>query len=64
MAQESDRREYRWIIVGWGLFVVSALFFVASAWRAGDWLALGGALAFLAANIAFIIALQMDSRWR
>ena len=35
----------RFQLWGWGLFVVSALFFVASAWRSGDLLALLGALA-------------------
>ncbi len=41
--------------LGWWLFVVSACFFIWAAWRAGDGVALAGAFAFLAANIAFMI---------
>lgn len=44
------------ISLGWGLFVVSALFFVIAAWRAGDTIALVGAVSFMAANLAFIAA--------
>ncbi len=44
-----------WIKLGWWLFVTSAVFFMIAAWRAGDIIALIGAVAFLAANIAFII---------
>lgn len=40
---------------GWWLFVASAVFFIIAAWRAGDWVATAGALAFLAANISFMI---------
>lgn len=44
-----------WIKLGWWLFVTSAVFFVVAAWRAGDTIALFGAIAFLVANIAFMI---------
>lgn len=40
---------------GWGLFVVSALFFTASAWASGDPLALLGALFFLVACLVFLL---------
>ncbi len=40
--------------IGWLLFVLSALFFTAAAWRAGDMLALAGALAFLVACFFFL----------
>ena len=43
------------IKLGWWLFVVSAFFFIWAAWRTGDGVALAGAIAFLAANIAFMI---------
>ncbi len=39
---------------GWWLFVVSAVLFSIASWRAGDWIALCGAIAFLAANISFM----------
>ena len=54
--------EIVWILIGWTLFVVSALLFAASSWRAGDWLAFGGSLAFLGANVAFLVALYLDRR--
>jgi predicted membrane channel-forming protein YqfA (hemolysin III family) len=44
-----------WIKLGWLLFVTSAIFFIIAAWRAGDMMALIGAVVFLAANIAFMI---------
>lgn len=43
------------VLTGWWLFVVSAGFFMVSAWRAGDVVALIGAMAFMAANISFLI---------
>ena len=42
--------------VGWAFFSVSALAFIIAAWRAGDLVALLGALAFMAANLAFMLA--------
>ncbi len=44
----------RFQLWGWGLFVLSALFFLASAWRSGDLLALLGALFFLVACFVFL----------
>ena len=43
------------IQAGWWLFVVCALFFIAVALINRDWLSLLGSLAFLAANVAFMI---------
>ena len=45
-------------IVGWVLFVVSAVAFLISAISAADPFAIAGAAAFLLANIFFIIALR------
>jgi len=44
-----------WILAGWGLFIVSALFFIASSWLAGDTLALFGGIFFLAACLVFLV---------
>lgn len=52
--QLTDRQ---WALTGWWLFVACAVFFIASAWRAGDPLALIGSLFFMAANIAFLAPL-------
>ncbi|MGB7287915.1 MAG: hypothetical protein WBC71_13390 [Salaquimonas sp.] len=41
--------------LGWWLFVVSAVFFIWAAIRAGDMIATIGAIAFLGANISFMI---------
>jgi hypothetical protein len=48
----SDRRL---TLCGWWLFVTSACFFIAASARAGDTVALIGSLAFMAANISFLI---------
>lgn len=52
----------KWIIAGWLLFIVSALFFIASAWRAGDMLALGGGIFFLVACVAFLVPIAAGER--
>ncbi len=45
----------RWVLAGWILFIVSAVFFIASAWRSGDMPALLGGLFFLIACFAFLV---------
>ena len=45
----------QWTLIGWWLFIVSAVFFIVAALRAGDMVALVGAIAFLSADIAFLI---------
>lgn len=56
------------ILTGWWCFVASATFFIVSALRAGDLVALIGALFFMAANIAFLIPQYRprldEARWR
>jgi len=52
---------YRLQSLGWALFMVSAVFFIIAAWRAGDMMALAGAMAFLAANVAFIFAHRRET---
>jgi hypothetical protein len=45
----------QWTLCGWWLFVVSAFFFIVASLRAGDHVALIGAIAFMGANISFLI---------
>lgn len=45
----------KWVVAGWLLFVVSALFFIAAAWRTGDLLALAGGIFFLVACFSFLV---------
>lgn len=47
---------HAWQWAGWILFSVSALGFIVSAWRTGDVIALLGSVAFMAANLAFMVA--------
>ncbi len=42
---------------GWILFIISAMFFIATSIRAGDMLGLMGALFFLVACFVFLIPL-------
>ena len=44
-------------ITGWILFIFSALFFIATSFRAGDMLGLTGGLLFLLACFVFLIPL-------
>jgi hypothetical protein len=53
--QSQDGAIMKWVVAGWLLFIVSALFFIAAAWRAGDLLALSGAVLFLVACFSFLV---------
>ncbi len=53
----SDERKWAFVLCGWGLFVVSAVFFIVAALRSGDMLGLVGSLFFFIACIVFIIPL-------
>jgi len=52
----------KWIIAGWLLFIVSAAFFILSAWRSGDMLALGGGFFFLVACFSFLVPITRGDR--
>lgn len=54
---EPGMSERRAALIGWRLFVASALFFAAASIRAGDLLALVGSLLFLVACFVFLIPL-------
>ena len=43
------------VLAGWWLFVASAALFMVSAWRLGDVVSFVGAMAFMGANISFLI---------
>jgi len=43
------------VLTGWWLFVVSAVFFMFAAWKAGDMIAFIGGTAFLLADISFLV---------
>jgi hypothetical protein len=53
--QRQDGAAMKWVVAGWLLFIVSALFFIAAAWRAGDLLALVGGIFFLVACFSFLV---------
>ena len=57
----SDRQ---WTLTGWWLFIACAAFFIVAAARAGDMLALTGAVLFMAANIAFLVPFYRRPRRR
>ena len=48
--------------VGWLLFVLSALFFIAASWRAGDWVGLSGGLLFLVSCFFFLYPMVKNLR--
>lgn len=52
--------ERTYLLTGWVLFIVSAGFFIAASWRAGDALALIGSFFFLIACFAFLIPILHD----
>jgi hypothetical protein len=52
-----SKRERNYHLAGWGMFLVCAVFFIASAAASGDLLYLVGSIIFFAACIAFVIPL-------
>jgi hypothetical protein len=52
---EDRRRKFN--LAGWGLFIVSAVFFMLAALRSGDPLGLLGGFFFLVACIVFLVPL-------
>ncbi len=56
------RKEQRITLAGWCLFVISALFFIATSARAGDTLGLLGALFFLVACFVFLLPYALRAR--
>jgi len=54
MPENSPRKDEKYDLWGWVLFVVSATFFMASSIRAGDVVGLLGGLFFLLACAAFL----------
>jgi len=51
----------QWTLTGWWLFVVCAALFIVASWRSGDVIALLGSVAFMAANIAFLVPFYRSS---
>ncbi len=57
-----SKRERNYHLVGWVLFLVCAVFFIASAAASGDLLYLIGSILFFVACIAFVIPLVSEKR--
>jgi Na+/melibiose symporter-like transporter len=57
MASGKRGRERCWQLLGWLLFVLCALLFIAASIRSGDGLALAASLVFLLACVCFIVPL-------
>jgi len=54
--------QHRFQLLGWVLFVFSALFFITSSFRAGDMVSMIGGLLFLFACLVFLIPLVSTMR--
>ncbi len=57
------KRQQTWQLWGWILFIVSALFFIATSLRAGDPLGLLGGVFFLVACFVFLVPLAAEADW-
>jgi predicted membrane protein len=57
MTHDNREREMRFSLWGWVLFVVCALFFIASSLQSRDLLSLIGSIIFLAACFVFLYPL-------
>lgn len=58
MSEHTVRRLH---ILGWGLFVASAVLFMAAAWRSGDAVAFLAAVVFLVGCVVFLLPLVRRS---
>ncbi|HCY84121.1 MAG TPA: cytochrome oxidase subunit III [Desulfobacteraceae bacterium] len=61
MAQHGDKLERTCQLWGWGLFIISALFFCWGSLKAGDMIGFLGAFFFLVACIVFLIPFVFNS---
>ncbi len=57
------KKQHAWQLWGWVLFIVSALFFIATSLRAGDPLGLFGGIFFLVACFVFLVPLAAEAGW-
>jgi len=57
MSNDDREREMRFSLWGWVLFVLCALFFIASSLQSRDLLSLIGSIIFLAACLVFLYPL-------
>ena len=55
MFKEPKRFEELCQLWGWGLFIISALFFMVASWRSGDMVSFLGGLFFLIACLVFLL---------
>ena len=62
MSAEDGKREARFHLWGWLLFVVCACFFIASSIESKDMLGLIGSVIFLIACVVFIIPLVIKKK--
>jgi predicted membrane channel-forming protein YqfA (hemolysin III family) len=59
-SKESKYHEIKYQIVGWILFIICAIFFLASSLKNQDVLSIIGSIVFLIACIVFLIPLVQD----
>ena len=64
MSAESSNRQRKFHLSGWILFLVCAVFFIASSIEGGDILGLVGSIVFLVGCIVFIIPLIAKEKLR
>ena len=57
MSTDDKDREKKFHLCGWVLFLVCAIFFIASGVLNGDFMSLAGSFIFLAGCVVFIIPL-------
>lgn len=57
----SQSMKHRFQLWGWIIFIVSALSFIASSWRAGDPVSLIGGILFLLACFVFLVPLIAEA---
>ena len=58
----SRNAQLQWQLIGWILFVFSAVFYIVSSLRAGDPVSLIGGILFLLACLAFLLPLLLELR--
>ena len=56
----SKRIQLQFQLWGWVLFVFSALFYIGSSFRAGDFVSLTGGILFLLACLVFLVPLLIE----
>ena len=61
-SEDINKEKFKYQLAGWILYIICAVFFIASSLKNYDIWALAGGITFLIANIVFLISLIRSNK--